>query len=66
MQKEAIIPENKNQATQKLPKNFYLLPDMNNPETNQPNRVWKGRLIKFIIYLVVGFLCAFLYRQFKN
>jgi prepilin signal peptidase PulO-like enzyme (type II secretory pathway) len=39
---------------------------MNNPETNTEKAAWKGRLIKFLIYLAVGFLAAFLYRQLKK
>ena len=35
-------------------------------ETTLANNAWKGRLIKFIIYVAVGFLCAYLYRQLKN
>ncbi len=27
---------------------------------------WKSRLLRFIIYLVVGFLCAFIYHQLKK
>jgi hypothetical protein len=27
---------------------------------------WKGRLLHFILYVVVGFLCAFLYRYLKR
>jgi len=27
---------------------------------------WKGRLIRFMIYVVIGFLCAFLYKYLKN
>ena len=27
---------------------------------------WKGLLLKFIIYIAVGFLCAFLYHQLKK
>lgn len=30
------------------------------------NTLWKGRLIRFVIYIVVGFLCAFLYKYLKN
>ena len=30
------------------------------------NTSWKGRLIRFIIYIVVGFLCAFLYGYLKK
>ncbi len=25
---------------------------------------WKSRIIRFLIYAVVGFLCAFLYKKF--
>jgi hypothetical protein len=27
---------------------------------------WKSRLLRFLIYLAVGFLSAFLYRQLKK
>jgi hypothetical protein len=27
---------------------------------------WKGRLLRFIIYVAVGFACAFLYRYIKK
>jgi len=30
------------------------------------NTTWKGRLIRFMIYVVIGFLCAFLYKYLKN
>lgn len=30
------------------------------------NTNWKGRLLRFVIYAAVGFLCAFLYKSFKN
>lgn len=30
------------------------------------NSLWKGRLIRFLIYVVAGFLCAFLYKYVKN
>jgi len=30
------------------------------------NTNWKGRLIRFMIYVVIGFLCAFLYKYLKN
>lgn len=39
---------------------------MNNPETKNQNAAWKSRLIKFLIYVVVGFLCAFLYGKLKK
>jgi uncharacterized membrane protein len=35
-------------------------------ENSKQNSAWKGRLLKFIIYVIIGFLCAFLYRQLKN
>jgi hypothetical protein len=39
---------------------------MNNPENNAAKSAWKARIIKLLIYLVVGFLAAFLYRQLKK
>ncbi len=27
---------------------------------------WKSRLIRFLIYIVVGFICALLYNQLKK
>lgn len=30
------------------------------------NTTWKGRLLRFVIYVVVGFLCAFLYNYLKK
>lgn len=27
---------------------------------------WKQRLIRFLVYVVVGFACAFLYNNFRN
>jgi hypothetical protein len=39
---------------------------MNKLESGKQNSAWKGRLLKFIIYVIVGFLCAFLYRQLKK
>lgn len=30
------------------------------------NNTWKGRLLRFIIYVAVGFACAFLYRYLKK
>jgi prepilin signal peptidase PulO-like enzyme (type II secretory pathway) len=35
------------------------------PEQNNKS-VWKGLLLKFIIYIAVGFFCAFLYHQLKK
>ncbi len=32
----------------------------------EDNTTWKSRLFRFLIYVIVGFLCAFLYRYFKN
>jgi hypothetical protein len=29
-------------------------------------RQWKERIIRLIIYIVVGFACAFLYHQLKK
>ena len=39
---------------------------MTDVENGKQNSAWKGRLLKFIIYVIVGFLCAFLYRQLKK
>jgi prepilin signal peptidase PulO-like enzyme (type II secretory pathway) len=39
---------------------------MGNLKANTPNPAWKGRLLKFLIYLVIGFLIAFLYGQVKK
>ncbi len=39
---------------------------MDNFNTDSPKSAWKGRLIKFLIYVVVGFLCAFLYGKIKH
>jgi prepilin signal peptidase PulO-like enzyme (type II secretory pathway) len=44
----------------------YLKCFMDNPKANAPKSAWKGRLLKFVIYLVIGFLVAFLYRQLKK
>lgn len=30
------------------------------------NGTWKGRLLRFIIYALVGFGCAFLYNYLKK
>jgi hypothetical protein len=30
------------------------------------NTTWKARLLRFIIYVAVGFACAFLYKYFKK
>jgi len=30
------------------------------------NNNWKQRLIRFILFVIIGFLCAFLYRYFKR
>jgi hypothetical protein len=27
---------------------------------------WKGRLLRFIVYIAIGFHCAFLYRYLKG
>ena len=35
------------------------------PATNAA-KFWKRSLLKFLLYLAVGFLCAFLYNQFKK
>ncbi len=36
-------------------------------EENEKNRsVIKSRIIKFLIYLIIGFACAYIYRQMKN
>ena len=32
----------------------------------QAGKRWKKWLLKFLLYLAVGFLCAFLYNQFKK
>ncbi len=37
--------------------------DSSPPSSPNP---WKVRIIKFVIYLVVGFLCAYLFGRFKN
>jgi hypothetical protein len=39
---------------------------MNNEETNSAGSAWKGHIIKLLIYVVVGFLAAYLYRQLKK
>ena len=39
---------------------------MDNPKANSPTTAWKGRIIKLLIYVVIGFLAAFLYRQLKK
>ena len=39
---------------------------MNNPENNNRNTAWKSGLIKFLIYVVVGFLSAFLYGKLRK
>lgn len=33
------------------------------PEMNGP---WKNRIFRFILYLIIGFGCAFLYRYLKK
>jgi hypothetical protein len=48
------------------PKNPIFWDCMNEQESSHVKPAWKGRLIRFLIYLLVGFLCAFLYKQFKN
>ena len=30
------------------------------------NTTWRGRFIRCVIYVVVGFLCAFLYKYLKK
>jgi len=30
------------------------------------NSSWKGRVLRFVIYVAVGFLCAFLYGYLKK
>ncbi len=30
------------------------------------NKAWRNRLLRFLLYVVIGFLCAFLYKYFKN
>ena len=30
------------------------------------NRQWKERIIRLVIYIIVGFLCAFLYHYLKK
>lgn len=30
------------------------------------NSTWKGRIIRFVIYVVIGFLCAFLYKYLRK
>ncbi len=39
---------------------------MEEPKPKQNKFPWKSWLLRFLIYLVVGFLCAFLYRQLKK
>jgi len=39
---------------------------MNPLENKRPTRKWVILLLRFIIYITVGFLSAFLYRQIKN
>jgi len=39
---------------------------MDTPGNERAGSAWKGRLIKFLVYVVIGFLCAFLYRQMKD
>jgi len=39
---------------------------MDTTNSTNPKSAWKGRLIKFIVYVAIGFLCAFLYKQLKN
>lgn len=36
--------------------------NMNKEETKR----WKNGILRFVLFVVVGFLCAFLYRQLKN
>ena len=40
-------------------KNIFL--NMNTSKTQ-----WKSKLIRFLIYIVVGFICALLYSQLKK
>ena len=36
-------------------------------EKNKNNRpTLKTNIIKFLVYLIIGFACAFIYRQLKN
>ena len=44
----------------------YLKFFMDNLKAKSPAPAWKGRIIKFLMYLVIGFLCAFIYRQIKE
>lgn len=30
------------------------------------NSPWKSRLLRFLLYVVIGFLCAFLYKYLKK
>jgi hypothetical protein len=32
----------------------------------EENTTWKGRLLRFVIYALVGFGCAFLYNYLKK
>lgn len=32
----------------------------------QAAKLWKRSLLKFLLYIVVGFICAFLYNKFKK
>lgn len=32
----------------------------------EDNTTWKGRLVRFLIYMAVGFICAFLYKYIRN
>jgi hypothetical protein len=43
---------------------IYLFLDMDQQPPG-PNPV-KGRIIRFVVYMIVGFLCAFLYGQWKD
>lgn len=33
---------------------------------NTQRNIWKNRLLKFLLYVVIGFALAWLYRQIKN
>jgi len=39
---------------------------MDNFNSNPTKTAWKGRVIRLLIYVVVGFLAAYVYRQLKK
>ena len=35
-------------------------------DTKTNKTLIKNRILRFLIYIIVGFVCAYIYKQFKN